>query len=145
MLHNPRQGWGDSSRVVGGLSHQSACITSLVAASASGECGSLLCVCLKGRREGSDISFHPPLLWPSRPLPVSAELLAMEESRRAVSGGCAVVSMLTRYPLKTGRRPAEMREREPPPPKKSTLAFYYASVLCSLVSWHGNEQPSEWQ
>lgn len=123
----PEAGWGIHPGW-GGLSHQSACITSLVAASASGECGSLVCVCLKGRREGSDISFHPPLLWLSRRLPVSAELLAMEESCRADSRGCAV-SMRTHpcYPLKTGRRPAEMHEREPPSPtpQKSTeiLAF----------------------
>lgn len=47
---------------------------------------------------------------------------------------------------KNTRKPAERHESEVPKKKKSvfhsTLALYYATILCLIVSWHGNEQPS---
>lgn len=84
LLHNPRQ--GDAS---GGLSHLSSCVVSARAASAWRESGSVVwsfgCVCLNKQWVGSDIYTNPPLLWLTRPTPISAiRERSWEDSRGAL-------------------------------------------------------------
>lgn len=135
-----------------GLSHQAKCAATVKAASAWREWGSLVwscgCLCLKEqRRVGSDRSTNPPLLWLSRPPLLSAPLpenwtFSLGEERTA--GVSCYHANSPCYPLKTWE--SQRRGRRERSQKKcvfhSTLALYYATILCLIVSWHGNEQPS---
>lgn len=99
------------------------------------------CVGLKEqRRVGSGISTTPPLFWLFRP-PLFLSSPPWLKSQRGQQGWVVTMLITPAVDLKH-REACEAWER----PKKSvfhsSVALYYATFFCLIVSWHGNGRSS---
>lgn len=109
--------------------------------------GLILWMCVPQRTEKSrkwHIHHPPSVMAIQAPSPLSWDFSYRGEAQGGQQGWVVTMLILTTTLWKHGEASWEAWERDA---KKesvfhSTLALYYASIPCLIVSWHGNEQPS---